>query len=377
MIVHRLAGLDGRSTSTASTRSATSAAGRSPAGSSPTRCTAGPTCRRPTTPRTRASRAASASPSSGTSRRSGSSTTSRPTSSASSTSGSAAASCTRSSCTARWSGSTAASTPTCRTRSTSPASRARRRRTRRRHARVRDAGMAGGAARHAALPRRRPHHGVRLAPLPHARALRRGVRGPLPLQPPAARRCIRTSGATRGSCTSGPASRHRRDGADQAPLLHDARLARAQPDHPDRAGAGLRTRRTGRWPAVLNGKRRRDEPPEEPSGPSLESSGPSGRRASHLGGLALCGSCSASGRTYMRRPRGAQGRPRAQPATWAESARDQASRACARRTWRPCRARAARSGRCRPPRPRTGGAGRPGSSRRCPPRRPCACFQRR
>ena len=40
-----------------------------------------------------------------------------------------------------------------------------------------------------------------------------------------------------------PAAGDRGDGRvrpDQAPLLHDARLARAEPDHPDRPGAGLR-----------------------------------------------------------------------------------------------------------------------------------------
>ena len=45
-----------------------------------------------------------------------------------------------------------------------------------------------GAARRAPLPGGRPDHGLGLARLSHARALRRGLRRPLPLQPAAARR---------------------------------------------------------------------------------------------------------------------------------------------------------------------------------------------
>ena len=153
---------------------------------------------------------------------------------------------TRRRCAERSTRSTSASTTRSTTASTAPASPAARRAYEQAFAELFDSfdwleELLGAAA----LPARRAAHRGRLAPVPDARALRRGLQPALPLQPPAAGRLPEPLGLRARALPAAGRRADGRDGADQAPLLHDARRAEPEAHHPRRARVRLVASRTG------------------------------------------------------------------------------------------------------------------------------------
>ena len=102
---------------------------------------------------------------------------------------------------------------------------------------VRPARRARRAPGEPALPRGRPHHRGRRPPVHHARPVRRGLPGPLQVQPAEARRVRRALGLRPRPLPDPRVRRHGRLRPHQAPLLHGPDHDQPDADRPARPGA--------------------------------------------------------------------------------------------------------------------------------------------